>query len=148
MTKLEANVDDMTGEHLAHCVQLLLDSGAADAWVTPIIMKKGRPAHTLHCLCHEKDRDLLLETLFRHSSSLGVRIQNIQRAALERTMTKVQVYDRDVDVKIGYLGDREVVSIKAEFDHCKSVSIETGIPIKTIADRAEALARREFEQER
>ena len=47
---LEANVDDATGEVLAHAIATLLDAGAHDAWVTPIVMKKGRPAHTVSAL--------------------------------------------------------------------------------------------------
>ena len=51
VTHMEANLDDTTGEILAHAIELLLKHGAVDAWASPIVMKKGRPAHTLHCLC-------------------------------------------------------------------------------------------------
>ena len=54
LTHLEANIDDATPELMAHAIDLLLENGAIDAWVVPIVMKKGRPAHTLNCLCHDE----------------------------------------------------------------------------------------------
>jgi uncharacterized protein (DUF111 family) len=142
MMLLETNIDDMSGEHLAFCVDQLLQTGAADAWVTPIVMKKGRAAHTLHCLCREDQTDVLLPVVFRHSTTLGVRTQSIDRVALERKMFTVQTEWIDtvrqglVDVKVGYLGAGKVVSVKAEFDHCKEIALEVGIPIQSVAGQA------------
>jgi uncharacterized protein (DUF111 family) len=142
LSHLEANLDDMTPESLAFAVEILLKSGAVDAWVVPIVMKKGRPAHALHCLCHasEEITHKLLQVMFRQTTTLGVRIQrNIDRAALRRSFLTIQTpfieneREGKVDVKIGYLGE-EVVSIKAEFDHCRIISLETGIPIKVVSD--------------
>jgi uncharacterized protein (DUF111 family) len=141
MMLLETNIDDMSGEHLAFCVDQLFLHGAADAWVTSIVMKKGRAAHTLHCLCREDQTDALLPIVFRHSTTLGVRTQSIDRVALERKMFTVQTEWIDtlrqgrVDVKVGYLGEK-VVSVKAEFDHCKEIALEVGIPIQSVADQA------------
>jgi uncharacterized protein (DUF111 family) len=142
MMLLETNIDDMSGEHLAFCVDQLLLQGAADAWVTPIVMKKGRAAHTLHCLCREDQTDALLPIVFRHSTTLGVRTQSIDRVSLERKMFTVQTEWIDtmrqglVDVKVGYLGAGKVVSVKAEFDHCKEIALERNIPIQSVADQA------------
>jgi uncharacterized protein (DUF111 family) len=142
MMLLETNIDDMSGEHLAFCVDQLLLAGAADAWVTPIVMKKGRAAHTLHCLCREDQTDVLLPVVFRNSTTLGVRTQSIDRVALERKMFTVQTEWIDtvrkglVEVKVGYLGAGKVVSVKAEFDHCKEIALEVGIPIQSVADQA------------
>jgi len=78
--------------------------------------------------------------MFRQTTTLGVRIQrNIDRAALRRSFLTIQTpyieneREGKVDVKIGYLGE-EVVSIKAEFDHCRMISLETGIPIKVVSE--------------
>jgi uncharacterized protein (DUF111 family) len=142
MMLLETNIDDMSGEHLAFCVEQLLLTGAVDAWVTPIVMKKGRAAHTLHCLCREDQTDVLLPVVFRNSTTLGVRTQSIDRVALERKIFTVQTEWIDttrqglVDVKVGYLGAGKVVSVKAEFDHCKEIALEVGIPIQAVADQA------------
>jgi hypothetical protein len=54
LTHVEANIDDATPELLAHAIDLLLQNGAIDAWINPIVMKKGQPVHTLNCLCHSQ----------------------------------------------------------------------------------------------
>jgi uncharacterized protein (DUF111 family) len=148
LTLLEANLDDITSEALAFSIQVLIDKGAVDAWVTPIVMKKGRPAHTISCLCHSSDElvDQLVEMMFRHTTTLGVRIQrSIERAALRRIFLNIQTPFVDeerrgmVAVKVGYLKD-EVVSVKPEFDHCKAISVQTDVPLKHISDFATAEA--------
>jgi len=173
LTLLQANIDDITAELLAHVLDLLLKNGAIDAWVEPIVMKKGRSAHTLNCLFHtQEEGDMsssggssysngqdgkLMEIIFRHTTTLGIRIQrDIERAALKRKMIRVQTpfgigggtrssddLDGTVYVKVGMMRD-EAVSIKAEFDDCKAISEKTGIPIKTIASYACAQAEREL----
>lgn len=140
LTQLEANLDDMTAEALSFAVELLLDNGALDAWVVPIVMKKGRAAHTLHCLCHSRDSTVnnLLELMFRHTTTLGIRVhRNVERAALRRSFLSVSTpfHESNVSVKIGYLGE-EVVSVKAEFDDCAAIARETSVPIQEVADNA------------
>ena len=152
LTRMEANIDDATPELLAHAVNLLLDDGAIDAWIHPIIMKKGRPAHSLNCICRcdsgsTIDEERLMSIIFRQTTTLGIRIQrNILRAALKRRFVEVQlpytnnVRGGKVDVKISSLNDGEVVSVKAEFDQCKAVSEESGVPLKIVSSTAERLA--------
>ena len=153
---LETNLDDISGENLAFAIELLLTHGAIDAWATPIVMKKGRPAHTLHCLCkddvnnHNNSNDngnmalnILLELIFVHTSTLGVRIyRRIPRAKLDRSMVTVTTPFTNtsrkgkVDVKISRFKNGLVVRKKAEFDHCKEIAIEKGVGIKVVADEA------------
>mmetsp|Transcript_18512 Transcript_18512/g.39768 ORF Transcript_18512/g.39768 Transcript_18512/m.39768 type:complete len:176 (+) Transcript_18512:133-660(+) len=168
LTHMQANIDDATPELLAHAVDLLLKNGAIDAWVHPIVMKKGRPAHCLHCICRcevgntdteyvdgnqNSHADVasaeycLLNIMFRHTTTLGIRIQrNILRAALKRRFIEVQLPYKDnirggkVDVKISSLNSGEVVSVKAEFDQCKAVSLESSIPLKIVSSVAERMA--------
>ena len=160
-----ANIDDSTPELLAHAIELLLKNGAIDAWIHPIVMKKGRPAHNLHFICHceeggtkagktqngqpdiENVESRLLGILFRNTTTLGIRIQrNILRAALKRQFVEVQLPYRDnvrdgkVDVKISSLNDGEIMSMKAEFDHCKAVSEGSNVPLKVVSNLAERLA--------
>jgi hypothetical protein len=148
MVLLETNIDDMTAEHLAFCMERLLQAGAADAWTTPIVMKKGRAGVTIHCLCHTNQCDTMLEQLFRHSTTLGVRItEPLKRASLRRKMLHVQTEwtsvtnEGRVGVKVGYLGD-EIVSVKPEFDHCRVISAGSGISIQMVADQAKRRAQR------
>jgi uncharacterized protein (DUF111 family) len=153
VTHLETNLDDITGENLAFAIQILLDNGALDAWVTPIVMKKGRPAHTLHCLCrdnilNEDDDDdtinTLLELIFIHTLTLGIRIyRNVPRAKLDRSITTVDTpyintsRKGKVDVKVSKFKNGKIVRKKAEFDHCKVISTEVGnIGISTVAEQA------------
>jgi uncharacterized protein (DUF111 family) len=158
ITHLETNLDDITGENLAFVVELLLQNGAIDAWVTAIVMKKGRPAHTLHTLCrsgsvqHEETVKSLLELIFRHTTTLGVRIyRDLPRAKLSRSMVTVQTPYRDtnrnglVDVKVSKFKNGEIVSMKAEFDHCKQISHETGVPLKYVSESAISSARNQAE---
>jgi hypothetical protein len=158
VTQLECNLDDITGELLAHVIELLLKEGAADAWVTPIVMKKGRPAHTLHCLCladKPKREEKLLETMFRHTTTLGVRIyRNLPRAKLCRSLevaqtpyTATQRKGR-VNVKVSSFRHGEVLSMKPEFDHCQEISRESGIPLKIVAESALSDTRRYLQQKK
>ena len=152
LTRMEANIDDATPELLAHAVNLLLDNGAIDAWIHPIIMKKGRPAHSLNCICRcdsgsTIDEERLMCIIFRQTTTLGIRLQrNILRAALKRRFVEVQLpYTNNlrggkVDVNISSLNDGEVVTVKAEFDQCKAVSEESGVPLKIVSSTAERLA--------
>jgi pyridinium-3,5-bisthiocarboxylic acid mononucleotide nickel chelatase len=150
VSKLEANLDDITGEHLACVMEVLLEHGALDVWATPIIMKKGRPAHTLHCLCHDDQETMnhLIQLLFRHSTTLGIRVYPcIERAKLERTVIQVKVSSspHPVRVKISkFKNSNEIVSVKAEFDDCKKIMVEMGVPVKVIAEEAQDMAKRNF----
>lgn len=145
MIVLETNLDDQTPEHIAFCIELLLQAGAADAWTTPIVMKKGRSAVTLSCLCRLEQQSEMLTELFCHSTTLGVRIQSIQRASLRRQYIHVQTEWTNVSnagligVKVGFLGYR-MVSIKAEYDHCRTVATEARVPIQVVSSQAVAKA--------
>lgn len=148
VTQLECNLDDITGEILAYTVTLLLEYGAYDAWVTPMVMKKGRPAHTLHCLCTPRQEDDLLQVLFRHTTTLGVRIyRDVPRAKLCRSIEVAQTPYTEtarhgkVNVKVSSFCTGEVVSIKPEFDHCEEISREMGVPIKWVTEAALANVR-------
>lgn len=149
LTHLEANIDDATPELMAHAIDLLLENGAIDAWVVPIVMKKGRPSHSLNCLCHsEKSKESnLLAIMFRHTTTLGIRIhRNILRASLQRRFFKVQLpytdnsRDGEVDVKVSSFKNDEIVSLKAEFDQCKIIAKESNVPLKIVSSTAERLA--------
>ena len=153
VTHIICNIDDMSPEHLSHATELLLHSGALDVWTHPIMMKKGRVAQSLHCLCRSDDKssNRLLETIFRHTSTLGARIErNVERATLKRKFVRVLVTFGDkeagageVAVKVGELG-KEIVSCKAEYDDCATISNKSGAPVQDIAKRAEHLAKQKL----
>lgn len=97
---LEANIDDMTGEAAGYLTEKLLEEGCLDAWVSPIIMKKGRPAFTVHVLCEGQDQDRFMRILFIESTTIGVRRRSVERCALRRDMITVTTRFGDVRVKV------------------------------------------------
>ena len=144
MTLLQTNIDDMTGEHLAFCAELLFQQGALDVWLTPIIMKKGRAAQQLNCLTKDEKVEQLLITIFRQTSTLGVRAWSssggFQRISLRREIVTVEYCRRPVQVKVAYLG-KEPVSLKPEYDQCAQLSYDTKIPIVVVTEEVKNLAK-------
>jgi uncharacterized protein (TIGR00299 family) protein len=132
---LEANVDDVTGEVLAHSVAQLLAAGAHDAWITPIVMKKGRPAHTVGVLCDPTAVGHLREVLVRETGTLGVRMTTLRRWPQRRSEVTVDVDGHAVRVK---LGDHRA---KAEFDDAADAAAALGVPVRDVLDTAARLAR-------
>ncbi len=115
----------------------LLDAGASDAWLTPILMKKGRPAHTLSVLVRGELVDVVRTEVFRQTSTIGVREIAIGKTALDREMRTVSVAGHDVAVKLALL-DGEVLNAQPEYDDVARVAAATGRPIKQVL--AEAIA--------
>jgi len=137
---LEANLDDATGEVLAHTVSELLAAGAKDAWITPIIMKKGRPAHVVSALCDPALADQIVRVLMAETGTLGVRGQTLSRWLARRRIEEVEVAGFPVRVKFS------PGRIKAEYDDVARVARRVGRPIREITWRAEAAARRQEER--
>ena len=131
---LEANVDDVTGEVLAHTMSALLAAGAHDAWVTPITMKKGRPAHTVGVLCDPAAIDAMRDVLLRETGSLGVRMSSLRRWPQRRTETTVDVDGCAIRVKVA------AHRVKVEFDDAAVAANELGLPVRVVLERAGRLA--------
>ncbi len=130
MVLIETNVDDVTGEVLGHLIGRLVAVGAADAWVSPIVMKKNRPAHTVHVLAAperaaECERIVLAET-----ASLGLRRSAVDRLALPRTVTTVDVGGHPVRIKHGPAG------AKPEHDDLVAAATALDLPVRVVATRA------------
>ena len=132
---LEANVDDATGEALAHAIARLLDAGAYDAWVTPIVMKKGRPAHTVHALCDETITGSVATVLTRETGSLGVRGSRVERWPHARNEATVEVDGQPIRVKIGS------GRVKVEHDDAAAAAWALGLPLREVLSRAEEAGR-------
>ncbi|HEY1466685.1 MAG TPA: nickel pincer cofactor biosynthesis protein LarC, partial [Acidimicrobiales bacterium] len=128
---LEANVDDATGEQLAYAVAGLLDMGAHDAWLSPILMKKGRPGTTVHVLCDPSDADRFRASLRAETGTLGVRGTTVQRWPVPRTIDTVEVDGHAIRIKVS------PGRIKAEFDDVARAVRGTGFPLRRMAGRAE-----------
>jgi uncharacterized protein (TIGR00299 family) protein len=133
---LEANVDDATGETLAHAVAALLEAGAHDAWVTPIVMKKGRPAHTVSALCEPSIAEHIASVLTTETGSLGVRGSTIERWPSARETDTVEVEGLPVRVKVS------PGRIKVEHDDAARVARLRRRPLRDVLSLAEEAARR------
>jgi len=132
--QLDANVDDVTGEVLAHTVDALLAAGAHDAWVTPIVMKKGRPAHIVSALCDPSQRDQLRSLLVAETGSLGVRATSSERWPQTREMSTVEIDGHTIGVK---LAEHRV---KVEFADAARAAAALSVPVRTVIERAVAAA--------
>jgi uncharacterized protein (TIGR00299 family) protein len=130
---LETNVDDLTGELVAHTVSTLVQAGALDAWATPIVMKKGRPAQTISVLCEVSDSELLGQQLLRETGSLGFRTSTVLRTSVPRFIGEVEVDGHPIRIKTS--PDRT----KAEMDDVVATALETGRTAREIAVEAERL---------
>ena len=128
---LETNLDDATGEMLAHAVSELLAAGALDAWVTPVVMKKGRPAHVLSALVDPARRDAVIAVMRAETGTLGVRGQLLTRWPVPRSTEEVEVYGLAVRVKVS------PGRVKAEHDDAARVATLRGLPLREVARRAE-----------
>lgn len=135
---LECNLDDTTPQILAHAIDACLEAGALDAWVAPITMKKGRPAHLVGALVPGPARDGVLATLVRETPTLGIRWHKVERFVLERDFDEVETSYGTVPVKVGKRGD-SVLTASPEWDVCVRRAREHGVPPREV--REEALAR-------
>jgi uncharacterized protein (TIGR00299 family) protein len=138
---LEANVDDMSGELAAHALQTLLESGALDAWATPIVMKKGRPALTISVLGERGAEARLAEALLRETHSIGVRHGLVSRTERPRRMLDVVTDYGVIPVKISE-GPFGPPRIKPEFDACASAARSAGVSVGVVIAAALAAASR------
>ena len=122
--ELSCNLDDCTGEAIGFAMERLLDAGALDVYWTSVGMKKNRPGILLTCMCRPLDREKMVELLFRHTTTLGVRESAFRRYTLSRESKTIQTPDGDIRVKVstGYGVARE----KPEFEGLAKIARETG----------------------
>lgn len=136
---LETNVDDLDPRIWPTVLQQLLQAGAADAWLVPIIMKKGRPAHTLAVLTDAEHRVALRQLVFTVTSSIGVRETEVQRFALARDWTTVRVDSNDVRIKVAHR-DGRIVHATPEFDDVVAAAAVSSRPVRQLLEQAVAAA--------
>ena len=127
--ELACNLDDMTPEAVGFAMEQLFAAGALDVYTTPIGMKKNRPGVLLTCMCREDDREAMLRTIFRHTSTLGVRVSVCDRYTLSRRQYAVRTPDGEIRVKQS--SGWGVLRHKAEFEDLARIARQTG---KSIAE--------------
>ena len=129
---IETTIDDATPQLLARFIDRALELGALDAFLTPVVMKKGRLATKLTLLAGADRMEELIEAVFRETSSIGVRFHPVERRVLAREFRKVRVRGEEIAVKVSRL-DGEAVTIQPEYEDCLRVSAKTRLPLKEIA---------------
>lgn len=137
---IETNVDDLDPRLWPDVLAALLRAGASDAWLSPIVMKKGRPAHTLHALVSGDRAEAVRAEIFRQTSTIGVREVTIGKHALDRETRAVEVDGHVVRVKLALL-DGVVVNAQPEYDDLVAVASATGRPVRDVLAEAAAAAR-------
>jgi uncharacterized protein (TIGR00299 family) protein len=133
---LETNIDDVSGEVIAHAITRFLETGARDASAMPIIMKKGRPGFLIRVICTSDKSVELAELMARELGTLGIRcIPAVHRFIAERTIEYIDVEiagkHRTMAVKYGWMHG-EIYSLKAEFDQARDWATELGIPVREV----------------
>ncbi|MET0418914.1 MAG: nickel pincer cofactor biosynthesis protein LarC [Actinoplanes sp.] len=136
---LEANIDDLDPRLWPEILAGLLRGGAADAWLTPILMKKGRPAHTLSVLCRPEQVSALRDRIFHDTSTLGVRESALRKYPLPRTFFDVAVAGGTVAVKVGHSGG-VIVQVQPEFDDVAALARKLDRPERQVLAEAAAAA--------
>ncbi|REF36583.1 nickel pincer cofactor biosynthesis protein LarC [Thermasporomyces composti] len=141
---VETNVDDLDPRIWPAVLHRLLAAGAADAWLTPILMKKGRPAHTLAVLVDPDLVDEVCRVIFTETSAIGVRSYPVVKQPLERVTRTVALPDGLVRVKVASY-DGKVVNVQPEYDDVVALAERTGRPVKDVLTEAHARARDDAE---
>lgn len=128
---LEANIDDMDAETFGHCVELILQKGALDAYCTPVQMKKSRPGFKLSVLCRQGDRERMAELIFKETTTLGIRWGDWHRWTLNREIRHVATKYGDIKIKIGRFRGK-IVNISPEYEDLKAIAQAHNLPLKVV----------------
>lgn len=142
LSLLETNIDDMGGEGFGYVQERLLEAGALDVWMTPIQMKKNRPAVLLSVLVKEGDADQTAMVILRETSTLGVRRRAVERYTADREIVEVETSLGTARVKIKRV-DGDVAGISPEYEDCRILAIKHGLTLAEVMRRVgdEARAR-------
>jgi uncharacterized protein (TIGR00299 family) protein len=132
---VECNVDDLDPRVLPVVIDQLMDAGAMDASITPIVMKKGRPGHLVSALCAPERTDAVVAVLLHETTSLGCRIHHVDKRHLSRRMATVTTPWGDVPVKVALDGDR-VLRRVPEFEDCAALARKAGVPVRDVLTAA------------
>lgn len=136
VTVIESNIDNMSGELLGGLMERLLAAGALDVSYTPIQMKKNRPATMLSVICFPEAGDALAKVLLCETTTLGVRIQQMQRLKAQRSFQHIDTPLGPILIKIKRLGKR-IISAAPEYEECQRIANERGVPLIEVYDVAQ-----------
>jgi len=139
--QMETTIDDMSPQLYEPLLERLLEGGALDAWLTPVIMKRSRPGVVLTALCEPSRVADLSRLLFEESPTIGVRWTAYQRARLAREMVHLDTAHGPVTFKVSRL-DGRVVTVTPEFEEVRRIARERGLAVREVLEQARAEGRR------
>ena len=129
--EIQANIDDMNPELFPHVLDCLFDAGVRDAYLIPIIMKKGRPGILLNVLLDEEILETIETIIFQETTTLGLRYFRGNCLRLERSFEKVETPWGDINVKISYRKGK-LTNVKPEYQECQKMAQGNNIPLKKV----------------
>ena len=132
---IEANVDDMNPQVAGYVRERLLDTGALDATLVPVYMKKDRPGFMISVLAKPEDREKLSELLFTETTTLGIRMYPVERRVLERRLDPVETIYGEVRIKVASKNGT-VRNFAPEYEDCRRIALEKGVPFKEVWHQA------------
>jgi pyridinium-3,5-bisthiocarboxylic acid mononucleotide nickel chelatase len=130
---IETNIDDLSPQILGHVMDRAFELGALDCYFTPVQMKKNRPGVLVSILCEGRAEEEFLDLLFTETTTLGVRRYEVERRALERSMTRVETQYGPIDVKVAHFNGR-VVNEMPEFEQVRAAATKAGVAVKVVED--------------
>jgi uncharacterized protein (DUF111 family) len=141
VVQLETNVDDVTGEVLAYLIDRLLEAGALDVSVLPALMKKGRSGNVIRAIARQGEMEKLARMMMKETGSLGIRVfPSLHRfvARRENRTVEVEISGRtyQVAVKVSWM-EGELLNIKPEYEDCRRIADETGLPLRSVMQKVE-----------
>lgn len=134
---IETNIDDMNPEFYNHIITKLIGSGAIDAFINPVVMKKNRQGALLTVLSAPDKVDGLVQLIFSETTSFGVRLRLSERRKLKREIRMVKTKYGEVAVKIGF-SNGEIISVMPEYEDCRTIAEKSNIPLRVVYDTAKA----------
>lgn len=130
---IETNIDNMEPFYYDYLIKKLFASGALDVFITPILMKKSRPSHKISILCEPDKKDILVDTLFRETTTGGVRIYEVEKRELPKK-------DLTIKTKYGNIGakqikrGRTIYELQPEYDDCVDIALKSSVPLRDIIE--------------
>ena len=143
---LETNIDDLNPQFYAYAMNKLFAAGALDVWLTPIQMKKGRPAHLVSVLLHHDLLETAAEILFSETSTIGVRYYPVNRIMADRKLITVDLPWGSVHAKVAYRNGK-VVQVAPEYEDCQQLAAMHDVTLKQVWQKAMQLALDKVEHE-
>jgi pyridinium-3,5-bisthiocarboxylic acid mononucleotide nickel chelatase len=137
--RVDSTIDDLDPRLWPEVLEALRSAGAADAWCSPALMRKGRPGQVLSVLVDPERLDTVCRVVFEQTTTLGVRISTVERRSLRRDRVEVPAGGTMVGVKRGLLGDR-VVTVQPEYDEALAAARAAGRPVHEVIAEVRAAA--------